>query len=164
MADPGRTPLIMVVDDDWMNREVIEAHLLGAGYDVAVAHSGEQALEVALQRTPDLVLLDVRMQGLSGYDVCQRLKAIDAMRGAPVVMVTALESDEEKLKAINAGADDVIIKPFTSLMLLTRVRNLLRMKQLHDELQERDRRLREVLERYVSEQVARQILADLKSC
>src|SRR5690606_16285855 len=113
MADPGRTPLIMVVDDDWMNREVIEAHLLGAGYDVAVAHSGEQALDVALQRTPDLVLLDVRMQGLSGYDVCQRLKALDAMRSVPVVMVTALESDEDKLKAINAGADDVIIKPFT---------------------------------------------------
>lgn len=154
------TPLILVVDDDWMTREVMEAHLLSAGYEVLLAHSGERALALAQERPPDLVLLDVRMHGLSGYDVCERLKHSAATRYAPVVMVTALESESDKLRAINAGADDFISKPFTSLMLLTRVRSLLRIKRLHDELEERNRLLRRVLNRYVNEDLDSAILAD----
>lgn len=155
-----RTPLILVVDDDWMNREVMEAHLQSVNYDVMVAHSGEKALELAFATPPDLVLLDVRMQGMSGYEVCQQLKAHELTKYTPVVIVTALEGEEDKLKAIKAGADDFISKPFTSLMMLTRVRSLLRIKRLHDELEERNALLRQVLTRYVNEDIATTILAD----
>lgn len=158
--NPERAPLVLVVDDDWMNREVLEAHLSAAGYAVRVVHSGEQALETAEQTPPDLVLLDVRMQGMSGYEVCRELKARLATRLALVMLVTALESDEDRERAINAGADDFISKPFSSLMLLTRVKNLLRLKAMHDELENHDRVLREVLSRHVDAVTADRILAD----
>jgi CheY-like chemotaxis protein len=160
-VDGGKLPLILVVDDDWMNREVMEAHLQAADYEVMVAQSGERALEMAFERPPDLVLLDVRMQGISGYEVCERLKSHPATRYAPVVIVTALEADEDKLKAIRSGADDFIGKPFTSLMMLTRVKSLLRIKHLHDELEARNALLSRVLQRYVNEDISRMIFADL---
>lgn len=156
-----RVPRVLIVDDDWMNREVLEAHLTGAGYEVMVVHSGEKALEVAAQTPPDLVLLDVRMQGMSGYDVCRELKAQMATRLAVVMLVTALESDEDREQAIEAGADDFISKPFSSLALLTRVHNLLQLKQLRDDLENRDHLLREVLHRYVDDGIAERIMADL---
>lgn len=159
--DREKMPLILVVDDDWMNREVMEAHLQAADYDVMVAQSGENALEMAFERPPDLVLLDVKMQGISGYEVCERLKSHQATRYVPVVIVTALESDEDKLKAIRSGADDFMGKPFTSLIMLTRVRSLLRIKHLHDELEARSNRLSRILQRYVSEDTTRMILAEL---
>ena len=155
-----KTPLILVVDDDWMNREVMEAHLVGANYDVMVAHNGEKALKLAQATPPDLILLDVRMQGMSGYDVCRKLKVHEATRFSPVVMVTALESEADKLEAINAGADDFISKPFTGLMMLTRVKNLLRIKRLHDEVEDRNRLLRQILSRYVNNQLTETILAE----
>lgn len=155
-----KTPLVLVVDDDWMNREVIEAYLKSAGYEVMVAHSGEKAIELAQANPPDLVMLDVRMHGMDGYQVCRWLKQFPTTRYAPVVMVTALEADEDKLKAIEAGADDFISKPFSSLMMLTRVKSLLRIKSLHDELDDRNRLLRKVLNRYVDEYVADIILSD----
>lgn len=121
-----------------MNREVIEAHLQSAGYEVIVAHSGEKALEIAYIHPLDLVLLDVRMYGMSGYEVCRRLKSHDATRLIPVMMVTALESNEDRVQAMNAGADDFICKPFDSLILLNRVRNLVSLKSLHDESKAHD--------------------------
>lgn len=157
----GRMPVVLVVDDDWMNREVLEAHLTGAGYQVNVVHSGEKALEAAAKSPPDLVLLDVRMQGMSGYEVCRELKAHSATRLAVVMLVTALESDEDRERAAGVGADDFISKPFSSLTLLTRVENLLRLKFLRDDLENRDRLLREVLLRYVDAATADQILTDL---
>jgi PleD family two-component response regulator len=153
--------LILVVDDDWMNREVMEAHLQAADYDVMVAHSGESALKMAFERPPDLVLLDVRMQGMSGYEVCERLKSHKATHNTPVVIVTALEDDADKLKAIKVGADDFISKPFTSLVMLTRVKSLIRIKHLCDELDAHNNRVHEVLQHYVSEDIAQMILADL---
>jgi DNA-binding response OmpR family regulator len=157
-----RAARVLIVDDDWMNREVLEAHLTGVGYEVMVVHSGEKALELAAQTPPDLVLLDVRMQGMSGYDVCRELKARMATRLAVVMLVTALESDEDRERAIEAGADDFISKPFSSLALLTRVRNLLRIKNLRDDLENRDRLLREVLHRYVDDTTTERILSDLQ--
>ena len=156
-----RTALVLVVDDDWINREVMEAHLKGAGYNVHVAHSGRRALEMAFDASPDLVLLDVRMQDMSGYDVCKQLKSAEATRSALVMMVTALESDEVKQKAIAAGADDFISKPYTAMTILVRIRNLLRIKQLSDTLDQHDRRLREVLARHVDQAVIETILAEL---
>jgi class 3 adenylate cyclase len=156
---PG-TEYVLVVDDDWMNREVLEAYLQSAGYRVQTAHSGPLALDMAWGDPPDLVLLDVRMPGMDGYEVCRRLKDDERTRFTAVVMVTALEADEDKLLAIEAGADDFVTKPFNSLLMLTRVRSLLRIKRLHDELEARNRLLRQVLSRYVAEDVTRVILSD----
>jgi adenylate cyclase len=153
-------PYVLVVDDDWMNREVLETYLKTSGYRVGTAHSGEKALELAFDDPPDLVMLDVRMTGMDGYEVCRQLKQDPRTRFTPVVMVTALESDEDKLKAIEAGADDFVTKPFNSLLMLTRVKSLLRIKQLHDEVEARNRLLRQVLMRYVDEDVTKVILSD----
>ncbi|MBC7812173.1 MAG: response regulator, partial [Burkholderiales bacterium] len=144
----------------WMGREVTQAHLESAGYEVMVAHSGERALELAFATPPDLVLLDIRMHGMNGYEVCRHLKASEITKYAPVVMVTALESDDHKLRAIESGADDFLSKPFNSLMMLTRVRSLLRIKSLHDELEARNSLLRRVLNRYVNEDITDIILSD----
>jgi CheY-like chemotaxis protein len=156
----GPKSRVLVVDDDWMNREVMEAHLLGAGYDVLVAHSGLQALELAQATPPDVVLLDVRMQGMSGYEVCRQLKAQPATQFSPVVIVSALENEDHKQQALAAGADDFVAKPFTSLMLLTRVRNMVRLKRLHDELEKRDRLLQHILGRPVDGQAIDVLLAE----
>ena len=158
--DTATAPFILVVDDDWMNREVIEAHLSTAGYRVATAHSGEKALEMAAAEPPDLVLLDVRLQGMDGFEVCRRLKADERTRFTPVVMVTALEDEQDKLEAIKAGADDFVTKPFSSALMLTRVKSLLRIKRLHDEVEARNRLLHQILSRYVAEDMTRVILAD----
>lgn len=156
----GEAPTVLVVDDDWMNREVLEGYLVAAGYRVLTAHSGEKALEIAQAAPLDLVLLDIRMPGIDGYEVCRRLKNDERTRFVPVIMVTALESDEDKLPAIEAGADDFVTKPFNSLLMLTRVRSVLRIKQLHDEVEARNRLLRQVLARYVAEDMTRVILSD----
>jgi adenylate cyclase len=117
-------------------------------------------VEKALANPPDLILLDVQMPRLNGYDACRRLKADPLTQFVPIVIVTAREADEEKIQAIEAGADDFITKPFNSLMLLTRVRSLLRIKRLHDALEARNTLLRQVLNRYVDDQIADVILTD----
>lgn len=159
---PGHAsnPLVMVVDDDWMNREVLEAYLIEAGCDVVLAHSGDAALYLAQECPPDLVLLDINMPGMSGFEACARLKSDERTQFTPVVMVTALETDEDKIKAIQAGADDFLTKPFNSLMMMTRVRSLLRIKKLHDELESRNDLLRRVLNRYVNEDIVDVILVN----
>jgi class 3 adenylate cyclase len=151
---------ILVVDDDWMNREVIEAYLQTAGHRVVTASSGPKALEIAEQETPSLVVLDIKMPGMDGLELCARLKSDSRTRFTPVMVVTALEADADKLKAIEAGADDFLTKPFNSLIMLTRVKSLLRIRRLHDELEERNALLRKVLNRYVNEDVAEVILSD----
>ncbi|MBN1680471.1 MAG: response regulator [Anaerolineae bacterium] len=163
MTDTSQTdyvPYVLVVDDDWMNREIIEAYLKTAGYQVGLAHSGERALEMAFEQPPDLVMLDIRMPGMTGYDVCRYFKRDPRTWYIPVVMVTALEADEDKLAAIQAGADDFVTKPFNSLLMLTRVKSLLRIKRLHDEVEARNRLLRQVLSHYVAEDVTKVILSD----
>ena len=136
-----KAPLILVVDDDWMNREVMEAHLVTDGYQVMLAHSGEEALKLSGEHTPDLILLDVRMHGISGYDVCRQLRAQAQTRRIPVIMVTALDSDDVRQKGIEAGVDDFIIKPFSSLTMLTRVKSLVRISRLQQELAMMQQRL-----------------------
>ncbi len=150
----------MVVDDDWMNREVLEAYLVAAGCEVLLVHDGPTALRLAQERLPDLVLLDINMPGMSGYEVCARLKSHPSTQFTPVVMVTALEAEDDKIKAIEAGADDFLTKPFNSLMMMTRIRSLLRIKRLHDELENRNNLLRRVLNRYVNEDIVDVILVD----
>jgi len=142
-------PRILVVDDTAMNVKLLEGLLKGNGYQVTTAASGRAALELVSQEAPDLVLLDVVMPEMSGYEVCRRLRANAATGLLPVVMVTALDPGEERVKGIEAGADDFLSKPINQAELLARVRSLLRVKALHDELGELNR----TLERRVADQV-----------
>jgi class 3 adenylate cyclase len=140
---------ILVVDDTPSNVKLL-ADVLGAkGYRVVTAATGAEALEMVERERPDLVLLDVMMPGMSGYDVCRKLRANPATTMLPVVMVTALDPGQERVKGIEAGADDFLTKPIHHPEILARVRSLLRIKTLHDELTELNR----TLEARVSEQV-----------
>ena len=163
MNDPAR---ILVVDDMPANRKLL-ADLLGiAGYAVTLANSGEEALASIESDKPDLVLLDVVMPGLNGYEVCQRIRADSASGVLPVIMVTALDPTEERIKGLEAGADDFLTKPINRPELLVRVRSLLRIKSLYDTVQTQAAELTVLntgLEQRVQEQVDQlQRLAQLK--
>jgi adenylate cyclase len=141
---------ILVVDDTAVNLKLL-ADLLGAkGYAVLTAASGAEALGKIAAQPPDLVLLDVMMPGMSGYEVCRKLREDPATAMLPVVMVTALDPAQERVKGIDAGADDFLTKPIHQAELLARVRSLLRVKSLWDQLAELNR----TLEGRVAEQVA----------
>jgi class 3 adenylate cyclase/CheY-like chemotaxis protein len=148
-------PRVLVVDDHEQNVELLEAYLAG-GYEALKAYNGEEALEKARADPPDLILLDVIMPGLNGYEVCRRLKQGEETRFIPVVMVTALQEKEERIKGLEAGADDFLTKPVDQVELLARVKSLLRIKQFHDESARLNRELKEIngaLEQKVTEQV-----------
>jgi CheY-like chemotaxis protein len=116
---PEKKSLILVVDDHWMNRELMQDVLAAYGYEVVLAHNGAQALEISTTRQPALILMDVRMPDMTGYEVCRRLKAADATRAIPVVITTALMIDrEEQNKATEVAADGIIsrIVPADELM------------------------------------------------
>ncbi|MDE3077858.1 MAG: response regulator, partial [Chloroflexota bacterium] len=125
---------VLVVDDNDSNRLLIRTYLANHGYAIREADSGENALDMVRQAMPDIVLLDVQMPGLSGYEVCSRLRAIPNGRLVPVIMVTALHDSIDKVAAADAGADDFICKPVGKVELVTRVRSLLRIKHLTDAL------------------------------
>jgi adenylate cyclase len=147
---------ILVVDDTPANVRLLEAVLRPRGYDVLSAGSGSEALESVTRDRPDLVLLDIVMPGMDGYEVCRRLRAMPAGAVLPVVMVTA-SGNEEKLRALEVGADDFIAKPFDQAELVARVRSLLRVKQYHDVVEIQAAELAEwnrTLEARVDEQVA----------
>jgi adenylate cyclase len=155
------TTYVLVIDDEWLDRDVLVTLLQAAGYQAEAASSGEIGLEMIAEHPPDLVLLDVNLRGgMSGYKVCARLKSDPTTQFIPVVMVTAMEGEEDKQKAIEAGADDFVTKPYSPILLLARVRSLLRIKRLHDELEQRNSLLRQVLTRYVDHEVADVILSD----
>ena len=118
---------VLVVDDIPANRKLLTDVLSNAGYVVIAASSGEEALEKVASAKPDLVLLDILMPGLNGYEVCQRLRADPTTGVLPVVMVTALDPTEERIKGLDAGADDFLTKPVNAAELLARVRSLLRI-------------------------------------
>jgi class 3 adenylate cyclase/CheY-like chemotaxis protein len=122
---------VLVVDDLPQNRRLLDAVLSPRGFTVRQASSGQEALELMQEVLPDVVLLDVMMPGLDGYETCRRIREDPAMSFVPVVMVTA-SGDAEKVKGTEAGADDFITKPFDQLELLARVRSLVRVKRYHD--------------------------------
>jgi DNA-binding response OmpR family regulator len=136
-AAPGTAgaPARLLVVDDTPNNVKLLADVLGArGYAIATAASGEEALARIAAEPPDLVLLDVMMPGLSGYDVLRRLRADPATALLPVVLVTSLDPHEERVRGIEAGADDFLQKPIHQPELMARVRSLLRIKSLQDEV------------------------------
>ena len=127
------TPRVLVVDDVALNVKLLSDLLAVKGYAVSTATSGPQALAKLESDAPDLVLLDVMMPGMSGYEVCAAIRANPAHAMLPVVLVTALDPAKERAKGLDAGADDFLSKPVNQAELLARVRSLLRIKALYDE-------------------------------
>ncbi len=147
--------VILVVDDLEQNLRLLDAVLSPRGYEVRTADSGEEALRVLVDHPPDLVLLDILMPGLDGYEVCRRIREDPATAFLPVVMITA-SGDQEKVLAIEAGADDFIAKPFDQAELLARVASLLRVKHYHDTIERQAAELAE-WNRELEERVAAQV-------
>jgi adenylate cyclase len=155
MTDAAGPRTLLAVDDVPQNLKVLDAILTPRGYRLITASSGAEALEKVASEHPDLLLLDIVMPGMTGYDVCRTLRESPETRMLPIVMVTASEH-AEKVKAIEAGADDFIAKPVDSNELLARVRSLLRVKEYQDTVNAQAAQLREwnqTLEERVAEQV-----------
>lgn len=142
MTDAGAT--VLVVDDEPMNLQLLQDLLEPRGYTVLTAPDGETGLALASGRKPDVVLLDVMMPRLSGFEVCRRLKTDPGTAMIPVLLVTSLDAREDRLAGIGAGANDFITKPIDSADLLLRVRNAVAMKRLHDEVSSQYRQLKEL--------------------
>jgi two-component system sensor histidine kinase/response regulator len=133
-TEPG-SGTILVVDDDQRNVRLMESILRGSGYRVVKAYNGEEALHVVESGAPDLLLLDVMMPKMSGFELCQTLKRRYETRLLPIILVTALNALEDKVQALEYGADDFLSKPINKVELLAKVRSVLRVKALQDELE-----------------------------
>lgn len=126
---------VLIVDDNEQNLELLHAYLDELGGDVRVAHDGIEAIESVAKQAPDIILLDIMMPRMSGFQVCEKLKKDPATRDIPIIMVTALNEVGDVERAIDFGADDFLTKPVNKLELLTRVRSLLRVRQLKRQLE-----------------------------
>ena len=132
---------ILVVDDLPDNVEILRARLTSRGYDIATASSGEEALQAVHDDPPHLILCDVMMPGIDGYEVSRRIKTDDHLPFIPIILVTALNQTEDIVQGLNVGADDYIAKPYNFQELEARVRAMLRIKRLQDELDQKNREL-----------------------
>jgi class 3 adenylate cyclase len=162
---------ILIVDDEPFNLDLLEQELADQQYDIERANDGVEALAKIESYAPDVVLLDYMMPNMNGIEVVRRLRESEKHRSLPVILVTAKGSQEDKIRGLDAGADDYVVKPFDSFELLARVRAMMRIKQLHDSLEDFNRSLadrvaaqvREIermgrLKRYLSPQVADTVL------
>jgi CheY-like chemotaxis protein len=140
MSDKNR---VLIADDNQPNRELLEAYLAGVDCDVDIAVDGQDTLAKVKSFKPDLILLDVMMPKLSGFEVCQQLKADPALKKIMILMVTALNESGDIERAVKAGTDDFLSKPVNRVELLKRVENMLKLKDVTDEL--------ERLRRYIDE-------------
>ena len=134
---------ILIVDDHEDNIELLRARLAARGYRIDTAMDGEQALACVAREAPDLILLDVMMPRIDGFEVVRRLKADRNLPFIPIILQTALDSTEHKVEGLDAGADDYITKPINFAELEARVKSMLRIKALQDALEERERELSE---------------------
>ncbi len=134
LVRPERLPVVLVVDDGPANRELIEACLAGVECQVRTAEDGPSALRAIQSSMPDLVLLDVQMPGMDGYEVCRRIKANPASKLLPVVMITSLDRTADRVRALETGADDYMTKPVDRVELVARVRSALRLRRVYDSL------------------------------
>ncbi len=132
------TARILVVDDVEANVRLLEAKLTIEYYDVLTCSDGATAVRLAAEETPDIILLDVMMPGMDGFETCRRIKADPASAHIPVVLVTALDGREDRIKGLEAGADDFVTKPIDDVVLFARVKSLARLKMIMDELRERE--------------------------
>jgi adenylate cyclase len=140
---------ILIVDDNEANRDILVARLSKHGYEILQAADGEEALASASQHRPDLMLLDVEMPKLDGFEVCRRLKRDPAMRFMPIILCTARAASQDIVTGLDAGADEYLTKPIDQAALVARVRSMLRIKELHDQVQAWN----QTLEQRVNEQV-----------
>jgi DNA-binding response OmpR family regulator len=131
----GIMPRILIADDDAPNADLLEAHLDGGGYETKTAFNGEETLALAKSWKPDLILLDVMMPKLSGFEVCRRLRADPVTRGVAVLMVTALDQSTDVETAVESGTDDFLTKPINKTELLLRVRALLESRARDGDLE-----------------------------
>jgi class 3 adenylate cyclase len=132
MHDP---PRILIVDDNETNRCLLTARLGAEGYETTEAENGERALAVAHEVAPDVVLLDVMMPKIDGFEVCRRLKGDSTLGFVPIIMVTARADSKDVVTGLNAGADEYLTKPIDHAALVARVRSMLRIKELHDRVE-----------------------------
>jgi two-component system, cell cycle response regulator len=137
-AEPGR---ILVVDDNQDNIEIIATRLRFRGYEILEASDGNRALELVNEAAPDLILLDVMLPDIDGYEISRRIKGDENLPFIPIILVTARDSTQDKVAGLDAGADDYLTKPINFPELEARVRSMLRIKRLQDELEEKNREL-----------------------
>lgn len=133
--EQDKTPVVLVVDDNQENLELLQAYLEDMDCETIPAKDGLEALEIIGRGAPDLILLDVMMPKMSGFEVCKRIKNDPQTRDLPVIMVTALNEFGDIERGIDSGTDDFISKPVNKLELLTRVKTMLKLKHLTDELE-----------------------------
>ena len=130
-----KTPTVLVVDDNQQNLELLQAYLEDVDCQAVPARDGLEALEIIAKDPPDLILLDVMMPKMSGFEVCKRIKNDPKTSDIPVIMVTALNEFGDIERAIDSGTDDFLSKPVNKLELLTRIKTMLKLKHLSDKLE-----------------------------
>lgn len=149
---------VLVADDNADNRQLIEDILIGLGHDTLVARDGLEALSQSLEQAPDLIVLDINMPGLSGFEVCQRLRDNPNTSQIPILMLTALADVDNRVKGLGLGADDYLTKPFSPRELIARIDARLRIKAHTDDLRATQEQIRKTFERFVPATVVEQLL------
>ncbi|MDQ3555457.1 MAG: response regulator, partial [Gemmatimonadota bacterium] len=147
VVGPDGPPTILVVDDHPDNIEIIDARLTSRGYRVSKAMNGQEALDQVHANPPHLILCDVMMPVMDGYEVSRRIKGDDSLPYIPIILVTARDSTQDKIDGLDAGADDYLTKPVNFPELEARVRSMLRVKYLQDQLDQKNRELEDVNKR-----------------
>jgi CheY-like chemotaxis protein/class 3 adenylate cyclase len=150
---------ILVVDDQVYDSLLLSTYLREEGYQVLLAHSGDEAFQLVLSQTPHIVLSDVMMPGINGFEVCQRIKGREKSMLTPVVLITSLEGQQDRIKGIQAGADEFLSKPINREELVARVRSLLRYQQARRQLEQAQKdQLQNMFKRYISPKWVDEIL------
>lgn len=134
----NETTNILIVDDNAANRDTLEALLTSLGHELRFAQSGEEALKKAIALPPDLILLDVNMPGMDGFEVCEKLRADSKLSSVPIVITTSLDDKKSKMRGIEVGADDFITKPIDGMEIRARVKMILRLNRYRKSLQQQD--------------------------
>ncbi|MFH1942715.1 MAG: diguanylate cyclase [bacterium] len=142
-----RSESILIVEDETNSRFLLQTYLTSDGYDVKMAKNGEEALTMIAEDPPSAIILDILLPKIDGYEVCRRLKTSENTSFIPIILVTALRGDKERIQGIEVGADDFISKPFNRVELLTRIKSLLRIKRLHEDLEQKVQELEKAKEK-----------------
>ncbi|MHB2019545.1 MAG: response regulator [Candidatus Xenobia bacterium] len=156
MERKTEAPLILIIDDNKQNVQLLKVCLESKDYRTLVAYDGEEGIRLAVDARPDLILLDVMLPGMDGFEVCRRLKSMNHVPFVPIIMITALSEPQDKIRGLEEGADDYLSKPFDRLELYSRVKNLVRLKRtLEDQIALRKRleveeKTRELLKQFVN--------------